>query len=261
MIATTRLAELVHLSSRDCRPESLRVLNGVCFIEESDSLGLVSQLPKNANPTKQPVSLYSLLHKTPDAVAGFRPPGLEQRLYLAQQLASSIYSFWLVRWFHKDFNCRNIVFFRNTSPSAKIMLDLPYVTGFSISRPDYEHERSLNKDLEALSIYLHPDLRVRDPQQRPRYHPKYDIYSLGLVLFEIGIWNSIDHVAKASLEPEAFKKTVVNMCSTDLPFFVGTKYRDVVLHCLMCADEEADKAASSLETLYWSVVLELAKCR
>jgi hypothetical protein len=230
-------------------------------VEEADSLGLVYQLPKNANPTKQPVSLHSLLHKTADAVAGFRPPELEQRLYLAQQLAGSIYSFGLVRWLHKDFNCRNVIFFRDTSQTAKIMLDSPYITGFSISRPDNENEKSLNKDLETLSIYLHPDLRIKDPEQRPKYHRKYDTYSLGLVLFEIGIWNSIDHVAKASLEPEEFKKTVVDRCTKDLPFFVGTKYRDIVLRCLLCADEKADEVASSLDTLYWSIVLELAKCR
>lgn len=243
------------------RPKSLRVLDSICFIEGPDSLGIVSRLPKDANPLKQPVSLHSLLNKVPEVVAVFQPPSLEQRLLLAQQLASSVYSFGLVRWFHKDFNCRNVVFFRDSSPAANIMLDFPFITGFSISRPDNNEEKSLNKDLETRAIYLHPDLRATDPEKRPQYHRKCEIYSLGLLLFEIGIWNTIDRAVKNTLPPEVFKKKAVDRCTKDLPFFVGTKYRDVVLRCLTCADTGSEENESSLDTLYWSVVLELAKCR
>ena len=260
-IATARLAEIVYLCSMEDRPKSLRVLDSICFIERSDSLGIVSRLPDDANPLKHPMSLHSLLSKVPEVVATFQTPSLEQRLLLAQQLASSVYSFGLVRWFHKDFNCRNVVFFRNSSPAANLMLDFPFIAGFSISRPDDNTQKSLNKDLEARAIYLHPDLRATNPEKRPQYHRKYEIYSLGLLLFEIGIWNTIDRAVKITLSPEEFKKKAVERCTRDLPFFVGTKYRDVVLRCLACADAGSEENDSSLDTLYWSVVLELAKCR
>ena len=260
-IATARLAEIVHLCSLDDRPKSLRVLDSICFTEGADSLGIVSRLPKDAHPLKQPVSLHSLLKQIPEVVATFQRPSLEQRLLLAQQLASSVYSFGLVRWFHKDFNSRNVVFFQDSSPAASIMLDTPFITGFSISRPDDIKQRSLNKDLEARAIYLHPDLRAPDPEKRPQYHRKYEIYSLGLLLYEIGIWNTIDRAVNITLLPAEFKKKAVDRCTKDLPFFVGTKYRDVVLRCLTCADTGSEDNESSLDTLYWSVVLELAKCR
>lgn len=260
-IATTRLAEIVHLCSIDDRPESLRVLDSICFVEGPESLGIVSRLPKDANPLTQPVSLHSLLKKAPEVIAGFHPPSLEQRLVLAQQLASSVYSFGLVRWFHKDFNSHNVVFFRDTSTAAHVMLDFPFITGFSISRPDDNKEQSLNKDLGVRAIYLHPDLCATDPEKRPSYHRKYEIYSLGLLLFEIGIWNTIDRAVKNTLSPEEFKKKAVDRCTKDLPFFVGNKYRDVVLRCLTCADVDFGENGNSLDTLYWSVVLELAKCR
>lgn len=259
-IATARLAEIVHLCSLDDRPKSLRVLDSICYIEGSDSLGIVSRLPKDANPLKQPISLHSLLKKTPEVLTTFRPPSLEQRLLLAQQLASSVYSFGLVRWFHKDFNCRNVVFFQDSSPAASIMLNTPLITGFSISRPDDMKQKSLNKDLEARAIYLHPDLRATDPEKRPQYGRKYEVYSLGLLLYEIGIWNTIDRAVKITLSPAEFKDKAVDRCTKDLPFFVGTKYRDVVLRCLTCADTSSDESEGSLDTLYWSVVLELAKC-
>ena len=260
-IATARLAEIVHLCSLDDRPKSLRVLDSICFIEGPGSLGIVSHLPKDANPLKQPVSLHSLLKRTPEVVTTFQPPSLEQRLLLAQQLASSVYSFGLVRWFHKDFNCRNVVFFQDSSPAASIMLDTPFITGFSISRPDDIKQKSLNKDLEARVIYLHPDLRATEPEKRPQYHRKYEVYSLGLLLYEIGIWNTIDRAVKITLSPAEFKAKAVDRCIKDLPFFVGTKYSDVVLRCLTCADTGSEEDENSLDTLYWSVVLELAKCR
>ena len=255
------MAEIVHLCSLDDRPKSLRVLDSICFIEGPDSLGIVSHLPKDANPLKQPVSLHSLLEKTPEEVTTFKRPSLEQRLLLAQQLASSVYSFGLVRWFHKDFNCRNVVFFQDSSPAASIMLDSPFITGFSISRPDDIKQKSLNKDLEARAVYLHPDLRATDPEKRPRYHRKYEVYSLGLLLYEIGIWKPIERVMKITLQPTEFKEKAIHRCIKDLPFFVGTRYCDVVLRCLTCADTESKENDSSLDTLYWSIVLELAKCR
>lgn len=260
-VATARLGKIVHLCAMEDRPKSLRTLDSICFIEEPDSLGIVSRLPEKANQLKQPVSLHSLLNRVPEVVADFHAPSLEQRLLLAQQVASSIYSFGLVRWFHKDFNCRNIVFFRDSSPAANVMLSSPFISGFSISRPDDNKEKSLNKDLEARAIYLHPSLRTADPEKRPQYHRKFEIYSLGLLLLEIGIWNAIDRIVKSTLLPEDFKKKVVDRCTKDLPFFVGTQYRDIVLRCLTCADSLAEESESSLDTLYWSVVLELAKCR
>jgi hypothetical protein len=260
-VATGRIARLVHLSAVTDKPASLRLLDSICFIEKSDSQGILRRIPERASGIKQPVSLYSLLRRDPEAVTGFRAPALEERLRLAQQLAASIYSFGVVRWFHKDFNCRNVIFFRDCSSSSQIMFDSPYVTGLSIARPD-NGGKSLNKDLDALAIYLHPDLRVAEIENRPPYHRKYDVYSLGLMLFEIGIWTTIDKIpgVGGTLGPADFKKHVVDRCNKDLAFFIGRKYRDVVLHCLTCADEDKDESASSLDTLYEYVLLELAKC-
>ncbi|KAF4631424.1 hypothetical protein G7Y89_g6709 [Cudoniella acicularis] len=246
-LATGRLAELVHLCSREERPQSLRTLESICFVDDGKSLGFVSRLPGNISSTKQPTSLYSLLHRDSDA-REFRPPELGQRLLLAQTLAGSVYSFSLIR----------------CSSSAAVMLANPYITGFSISRPDNPGEISLDKEREKSEIYLHPDLRVAYPEnERPRYSRKYEIYALGLLLFEIGVWRGIEDVIKSStfLPPQKFTQTVVNRASKDLPFFVGNQYRDVVVRCLTCVNEDADESTASLDTIYWSIVLELAKCR
>ncbi|KAK0749676.1 hypothetical protein B0T18DRAFT_427758 [Schizothecium vesticola] len=259
-IAISRLAGLIQLSSTQDKPEGLHILGSSNFVQGESSLALVYPLPRDASPTKQPVSLRNLLEQK---LSSFRRPDLDDRLQLAQHLATTVYSLALIRWFHKDFSSRNVVFFRSKggSPKNNPLLSSPHVVGFSISRPEAPGEKSLNKDLDALDIYLHPDLRVADAKDRPEYHRKYDIYSLGLVLYEVGAWMPIDAVADKSLEPVAFKEKVVDRCRKDLAFYAGRAYRDVVLSCLTCGDEEDDEGSSSLDALYYSVVLEIAKVR
>lgn len=257
--ASNRLAGLVRLTSMQGIPDTLRILKGICFVESGNFLGLVSRLPDNANPTKQPVSLFSLIQRKGEAASDLRPPPLEARIRLSQQLAGSLHSFGLARWFHKDFNCRNIVFFRSKLVPSSVMLESPYITGFSISRPDAPNEVSLNKDHENLSVYLHPDLRTRDHSARPKYSRKYDVYSLGLVLLEIGLWRTLTPMIKSDLSPPEFKSQATRRCQRDLAFFTGSGFRDIVMRCLTCADEDSDETASSLDNFYFSVVLELVR--
>lgn len=158
-------------------------------------------------------------------------------------------------------------------------LNAPYITGFSISRPENEGEKSLDKERERAAVYLHPDLRLIEANStRPRYSRKYEIYALGVVLFEIGIWQTLEKVVErvsevppgktmektvsnvSVLPPRKFMEKVVERCEKDLPFYMGNRYCDVVMRCLTCADEDADETAASLDSIYWSIVLELAKC-
>ncbi|KAI7788055.1 hypothetical protein LA080_013361 [Diaporthe eres] len=206
-----------------------------------------------------PVSLFSLIQRKGEAASDLRPPPLEARIRLSQQLAGSLHSFGLARWFHKDFNCRNIVFFRSKLVPSSVMLESPYITGFSISRPDAPNEVSLNKDHEDLSVYLHPDLRTGDHSARPKYGSKYDVYSLGLVLLEIGLWRTLTPMIDSDLSPAEFKSQATRRCQRDLAFFTGSGFRDIVMRCLTCADEGSDETASSLDNFYFSVVLELVK--
>lgn len=258
-LATNRIAALVHLSSLEDKPDSLRLLEGHCFVVKSDSHGVIRKIPDNASRIKHPISLNSLI-KTPPP--GFRLPSLESRVQLAQQLVASMYSFSIVQWFHKDFNTHNVYFFRDNSTASAVILDAPYISGLSIARPDNDQQKSLNKELDALSIYLHPDLRTGRPEERPRYRTKYEFYSLGLVLLEIGGWRSIDMLpgVTSALDKVEFKKRVVDRAKKDLPFFMGKRYTDVVLYCLTCADDDVDELKSEMGTLYECVVLELARC-
>jgi hypothetical protein len=257
-LITKRLSVLNHLSSVPYKPNSLRVLDGVCIVEGANSMGVVRKLPSGASPTHLPVSLYKLLEREHGSLRDFRRPSLDQRLRLGQQLASSIYSFGVVRWFHKNFNSRSIIFFRSMSLSSPILLNSPFVTGFSVSRPDSKKEKSFNSNADTLDIYLHPDIRV-NPDKRPAFHRKYELYSLGIVLFEIGMWRPIEKIVRSDLERYAFKDSMVQACKKELSFYAGEKYTNIVLWCLSRADQDVEEDETSLDTIYWSVVMELTK--
>jgi hypothetical protein len=115
-----------------------------------------------------------------------------------------------------------------------------------------------------MEIYLHPELRQADSsnEKRPGYSRRYDIYALGVLLFELGVWRTVDQVIKDhnNISAGDFKKRLVDRATKDLPFYFGDRYRDIVVWCLTCGGEGVNEADVSLEMMYWSIVLELSKC-
>jgi len=61
-----------------------------------------------------------------------------------------------------------------------------------VSRLDTPTEISLPgvPDKEA-ELYLHPGLRARAPQKPPKFKTAFEISSFGLLLAEIGFWNTL----------------------------------------------------------------------
>ena len=112
--------------------------------------------------------------------------------------------------------------------------------------------------------YRHPRLRIPAHEQ-PRYEIKYDIYSFGLLLAEIGFWLSIAKIGAANSPrhggvSESFKLGVTNKCASDLACWMGEPYRDITIRCLQVGDPDASSSVEDLTGIYWNVVLELVRC-
>jgi serine/threonine protein kinase len=113
---------------------------------------------------------------------------------LALTIATAVHELHSSRWLHKEIHSFNIVFlYSNDSPTVSIQE--PYMTGFSYARSDAEEVVSPVVSFIGKDIYMHPDLRGgeqdNEGQQVPRFKRTYDIYSLGLVLLEIRLWDSV----------------------------------------------------------------------
>lgn len=222
-------------------------------------------------------SRYGLLYKAPEASSSnlntlilsneFRTPDLGDRFRLAHTLAVALWSLHSLDWLHKSFSSSNIVFFpsafsasatRATAAAASIPdISSPYLLGFDVSRPDGLGEMSVaSKNTAASDLHRHPS--SLNGMSRKPYCKSFDIYSLGLVLLEIGLWKVLQLYHKRHYSAEIFRdKVVVQNLIPNLNSKTGRLYRDIVERCI-CAKEDLsgqeagqlmEYVVSSLESL------------
>jgi hypothetical protein len=217
------------------KPNTLRALDCIgyiCHLTKHDR-AVLYRLPPNTSPEKcQPISLFELLSPKKDPQKPMKTPSLESRFQLAALLAISLLEFHNVDWVHKSLNAYNILFF--TSENGDVQFSEPYIVGFDFSRPDKSGGISLTTRASTLDIYRHPETRriTHSANQAQVYKKEFDVYSLGLILFEIGLWRRLDEFPKPNLTPEAFKERIVNYVQRDMPLWMGETYKRVVLNCL-----------------------------
>jgi serine/threonine protein kinase len=214
------------------------------------------------------VSLEALLHQ-------YKLPLLGDRFELAQSLVRAVLQLHSAGWLHKDFRSGNIVFFpssstlhgsvRSGSPTADTnstySLTKPYITGFEYARPDAPAEISEfvkeTFDVKAL-LYRHPDYISESSSaiSRPRFKRAYDVYALGCVLLEIGLWRSLESMLKDTYTPRKFRERLRESWSRELGGRCGERYMKVVIDCLGAGDEQEGEA-EALREFVWNVVGEL----
>jgi hypothetical protein len=88
--------------------------------------GMVFGKSLKAGAKSELLTLRELLGQIPK-------PSLSARISLCAVLARCVYSFHSVNWLHKGLRGDNIIFF--LSPSERLDLSSPYVSGFELSRP------------------------------------------------------------------------------------------------------------------------------
>ncbi|KAK3375661.1 hypothetical protein B0T24DRAFT_616772 [Lasiosphaeria ovina] len=222
---------------------------------------------------REPLSLRAL-YSSP------QKPALEIRYRLAKRLTDTFARLYGSAWMHKSVNSSNIVFPHLVSDDALAAfraLETALVQGFGYSRQHTEaqtidHGRVLG-NLEA-AIYRHPNYQG---EAASGYQVHYDIYSLGLVLFEIALWAPLMGLLAAKSKPvpgkeppsimlspemtqfyeaeaRELKRRVDMRVEAELAYRVGTKFRDVVQWCLnlpgpVTAIEFYDRVAVPLEEL------------
>ena len=218
--------------------KTFRVLNCHGFYETSDHYGLVYQLPSwvIVDEFLQCESLGNILMH--DQYAQLLANNLDNRLVLAKALATTMYHLHSVQWVHKSFNPDNILLFGRKAANGGAQFDWsrPYVVGFDASRANLGHSDKLPTSLRWENrVYTHPD-RQREGNL-PRFHKLYDLYSLGVVLLEIGLLKCFKHsMYRRSPEwtdipaSEVQKKFVI--CSKELRSVLGNTYAEIVEVCL-----------------------------
>lgn len=120
------------------------------------------------------------------------------------------------------------------------------LSGFDHTRPinDYTSLRLLSIALSSVSqipkhfLYLHPDRWTSPPEE---FCMEHDIYAVGVILLEIGLWQDLASLNLNKIHPDTqdvselaqrFRSWVIKLATKHLGFHVGEKYKAAVLKCL-----------------------------
>jgi hypothetical protein len=137
-------------------------------------------------------------------------------------------------------------------------LPQPYIVGFEYSRPnDPEADSELVAEHSNLDLYRHP--HSLGPK-RKRFCRAFDIYSLGVMLLEVGYWRQVLQFTKDSYTPDRLLNDLLKFHIPRLLPKTGGIYANVVRSCLegILTDTGLDDAESQ-RRFYWSVVSELER--
>ncbi|KAG7286779.1 hypothetical protein NEMBOFW57_009095 [Staphylotrichum longicolle] len=199
------------------------------FRQGRTSFALVYQLPHFAVPAQPPRSLYSLLPRNKYSDAAEKAstnsnitalPTLEQRYELAAALADAVLSLISVNWMHKTITSRNVVLYPSREHSAvglnRIGFGSPQLLGFGLAR------------------------RERPGEHHRRFEQRFDIFSLGVVLFEIGMWQDAHFYSSSGSDSRPgpasgsgeFRRRLLHVCAREMAHRMGEAYKSAVMACL-----------------------------
>ncbi|KAL6713625.1 hypothetical protein ACLMJK_009090 [Lecanora helva] len=196
-----------------------------------------------------PRSLRAILSSSSDFA-------LNERVNLAVSLAKAVLFLHASHFVHKSLRPENIILFSDSDEK----LGTPFLVGFERFRLDTTQTHRYGDDHWERNLYRHPQRYGIRPQDD--FTMQHDVYSLGVVLLELGIGVSFVHWPKETANsdrptPEAqletldlttskkkfgqamkIKSHLVALAKAKLPRTFGRKYTEAVLACLTCLDQD-----------------------
>ncbi|EOA83581.1 hypothetical protein ACJQWK_00157 [Exserohilum turcicum] len=267
----TLLAILTKLSNSQSFHGTLKCL-GYFEDPKQPRFGLVFELPTSvysgpadAHKTIEdlkPVALLSVLQtgsKTLHNSNSATPP-LEDRFRLAFTLALTFSKIHGDNFVHKDVNSTNIMLFKKSrrhsanSRALQYSLRTPVICSFDLFS-DYDIET--HNTMPTLNIYRHP----QDPKvtgEKQPHTPSFDLYGLGLVLLEVGLWQPLFDLWKQKYTLSDFKQRIEDVYIRRLASKCGTAYMQVVRDCFWAADAKGDGA--DVHQVYSRILTRLQRC-
>lgn len=265
-----RLDDIATLLNSADKPDGLRVLPCRGFFHDTRqyTFGLVYDFPHGCSraTTLQSILPSSENKRQQDTMR----PLLGDRFQLAHDLALSLLKFHTVGWLHRSISSSNIAFFLQEGCPMERRLHEWSFLGFLHSRiDDWSVFTEGPSDDTQHRGYQHPEY----VQNRSRFRPEFDYYSLGIVLLEIGLWESLNSLARrmGGLGLEDFRRALIKRRVLELGHYLGAAYRDAVKACLTSefghsseSESESSSSTSSANLLFafeTCVVDRLAQCK
>ncbi|KAF1811644.1 hypothetical protein P152DRAFT_474375 [Eremomyces bilateralis CBS 781.70] len=216
---------------------------------------------KTEDPITKASLLFTFVFKLPESYTDVRSlrslltdaspnHSLSARFEVASQIARSVCNVRSFGFVHKNLSPETILVLGNQNTS----IGAAYLVGFDRFRTTQGNTARLGDSNWERNLYRHPRRQGASPEDI--YIMQHDIYSLGICLLELGLWQSfVEYRALDGLPlrsaalrlqdgtpemqyPTALKDHLVALARTALPQRMGTKYTEVVQTCLTCLDRE-----------------------
>ena len=208
-------------------------------------------------------------------------PPLQGRFSLAKSVASAVLNLHSWGWIHKDIRSQNILLVpisqssgtvSRISEQAKTLSFAAYLTGFEVARHANDiSDATVTAEIER-NLYRHPD---RQNTPRVNFEKIHDLYAVGLILYEIGVFRTLKwkfsdklkHFEKTGEYPDAeyIAARLRRYAADELPRAMGSRYAEAVRRCLEgdFGVEKDDTAQTELMMQFQELVLEVieAGCR
>lgn len=273
---TDRLERLLSIFTKLSSNQTFHgTLKCVGYFEDNKQprFGLVFELPTSvySGPSDshksveelRPVTLLSVLQTGSKSLhnSNSATPPLEDRFRLAYTLALTFSKIHADHFVHKDINSSNILVFKKAkrqsanSRALQYTLRSPVICSFDLFS-EYDIEPANN--MPTVNIYRHPDDPKFTGVKDIPYGPHFDMYSLGLILLEIGLWQPLGDLWKPKYTLNDFKRRIEEVYIRRLASKCGTAYMQVVRDCFWAAD--GAEGLQDPSQLYNRVILRLQRC-
>lgn len=167
---------------------------------------------------------------------------LDKRLRLSKQLAEAVFFLHTAGFLHKNITSTSIAALHRPSDRPfPASMGEPYLMGLDMVRstdgvtvfegafdPSGTSHETIG--MRNLRVFQHPD-RHRGKDTK-RYIKTYDVYSLGVVLLQIGLWEPISTLTRTLGTDSAAWPQQLGRISQHLSLRMGGRYQRVVSWCL-----------------------------
>ncbi|KAJ5754134.1 uncharacterized protein N7511_008287 [Penicillium nucicola] len=216
-------------------------LRGLIYQPAQSRYAFLFDFPVGAHDC-DPISLWTLI-ESPGRRSRLTLP---QRFQVARYVATALSAFHVDGWVHKAISSQSIVFFHDVrEPSARLSTDC-YLVDFEFARPESAETQHTFDDVLERNLYRHPDRQGTPTISFQKHH---DIYSLGVVLLEIGLWVTASDIYRnatarlrngAIMNPRGIRNLYIDIANRKLPHHMGPAYHDAVVKCLSGDFTETD---------------------
>ena len=235
------------------------------YIHQADQkrYALVYEVPAVGNVGQKPPTLLDLIKarrpNSRDPLLVQHP--LNQRFELARKVTCAILYVHAMGWVHKSIRTNNIIVLdtrdgldRDATIASRFPKSLgnPYLCGFHSARQDKAVSDQTGDDFREFNIYRHPARQGLHPEER--YSMNHDVYSLGVVLLELGMWSPLLDFSSlrvfkgtSTFTRHLAKDFLLELAKEVLPVIMGQKYSDLVSFCLEIDGENPVTVSTAID--------------